>query len=361
MQNREVAIPKTFEELTREWFDTILDVDVRSAEVIRIVRGTATKVHMKLEVAGEDGATREQRVWVKTGMESVNNAIKDHTKIYAGEAFFYRNLGGRFETRTPHCFFADTDGEGNSVLVLDDLEKVGARFIEPTEAQSPDVIARGLEAVARYQAASWESPELKASDYLMQGGFYTVGNVLDWMYNEAHWEDYSHRPRFQALAPQFRDRELLLNTHRKLRDAWWPHGPLVLAHADAHVGQLYTLPDGEVRLLDWQCSRMGHWGFDPCNIIITGLSIEDRRSVARDLLQHYVGKLREFGVENGPTANDAFAALRAYTMHGLGWVMCMAEMQPEENCVAITERASAAAVDYNTIETVMAGPQPLGQ
>src|SRR5690606_15374334 len=127
---------------------------------------------MKLEVV-EQGRPREQRVWVKTGMESVNNAIEGHTRIYAGESFFYRNLGGRFETRTPRCFFADTDAEGNSVLVLDDLETQGAQFIEPVDAQSPDVIARGLEAVARYQAASWESPELKAHDYLMQGGFYT--------------------------------------------------------------------------------------------------------------------------------------------------------------------------------------------
>jgi hypothetical protein len=36
-------------------------------------------------------------------------------------------------------------------------------------------------------------------------------------------------------------------------------------------------------------------------------------------------------------------------MHQVSWVMCLIEMQPEENCAAITERASAAAMDYGTI------------
>jgi hypothetical protein len=193
----------------------------------------------------------------------------------------------------------------------------------------------------------------------MDGGFYAVGNVLDWMYNEAHWEEYSKRPRFQALAPELRNREMLLTAHKKLKADWWTHAPLVLAHSDAHVGQLYTLPNGEVRLLDWQCVRMAHWGFDPCNIIVTGLSIDDRRHLAKDLLQHYVNKLDEFGVVNGPTLDDAYLALRAYALHGVGWVMCMVEMQPEENCLAVTERASAAVVDLNTIATIMAGPQPM--
>jgi thiamine kinase-like enzyme len=213
--------------------------------------------------------------------------------------------------------------------------------------------------VARYQAATWNHAELMDNEYLMNGGFWGVGNVLDWMYNADHWQDYSSRPRFQALAPQLRDRELLLNAHRKLKRDWWTYTPLVLAHGDAHVGQLYEMPDGEIRLLDWQCVRMAHWGFDPCNILVSGLTIDDRRRFARDLLQGYVRKLGEFGVEHPPTVEDAFRAMRAYTIHALGWVMCMVEMQPEENCMAITERASAAAIELETVETIMAGPQAL--
>ena len=213
--------------------------------------------------------------------------------------------------------------------------------------------------MAKYQAATWNLPELLASEYLMAGGFWGIGNVLDWMYDQDHWNEYAERPRFQALAPELRNRDLLLDAHRKLKDDWWTHGPLVLTHGDAHLGQLYQMPDGDVRLLDWQCVRMAHWGFDPSNIMVSGLSAENRRAHARTLWQHYVTKLKEFGVERPPTVDDAFEAMRAYTIHGLGWVMCMVEMQPEENCAAVTERASIAAMEYDTINVIMAGPDSL--
>ena len=78
----------------------------------------------------------------------------------AGETFFYRNYGGKYETRTPTCLFADSDEAGNSIIVLDDLCKYGAEFMEPTIAASPEIIGAGLEYIARYQAASWMDPAL---------------------------------------------------------------------------------------------------------------------------------------------------------------------------------------------------------
>jgi hypothetical protein len=41
-------------------------------------------------------------------------------------------------------------------------------------------------------------------------------------------------------------------------------------------------------------------------------------------------------------------------MHQLSWVMCMVEMQPEEVCCAITERAAAFASDHRTVERLTA-------
>ena len=35
--------------------------------------------------------------------------------------------------------------------------------------------------------------------------------------------------------------------------------------------------------------------------------------------------------------------------------MCLVAMQPEENCAAIAERASHAAMDYNTIGWLLRG------
>ena len=90
--------------------------------------------------------------------------------------------------------------------------------------------------------------------------------------------------------------------------------------------------------------------------MVSGLSVADRRHHQRDLLDHYVKKLREFGVDNAPTTEETFQAFRAYALHGIGWVMCMVEMQPEDVCTAITERHSAAVIDLGSIDVVMNGP-----
>lgn len=346
-------IPTKVEDIDRAWFDAVLKDKVTAAWTVDVIHGTATKVKVDLEFAGADGGPpRKQTVWIKTGLEPHSKAIGTE-KVYAGETFFYRNYGGKFETRTPDCLFADSDEAGNSVVVLDDLCKYGARFMEPTEAATPEVIAQGLEYIARYQAASWMKPELYEVDWLRNGGSFDAADCLAWIYDKAHWEEYARRPRFQVLAPQLRDRSMLLKAHTVLRRNWLRREPWALSHGDAHVGQLYTLPSGEARLLDWQCVQIANHMQDPANLIISGLSIADRRETARDLVDHYVGKLREFGVENAPSADEAYKALGGYLMHQLSWVMCMVEMQPEENCAAIAERASAAAVDFGTMDLLL--------
>jgi hypothetical protein len=347
------AIPKTVEEIDRSWFASVLDDEVRDARIVEVIHGTATKVKVDLQLVGPGLAPRTQTVWVKTGLEPHSKSIGTE-KVYAGETFFYRFLGGKYETRTPACLFADTDSQGNSAIVLDDLCKHGARFMDATQAGSPDLIGRGLEAIARYQAASWMAPEIHESEWLRFGGSYEAGDVLAWIWNPQHWEDYSKLPRFKLLHPKLRDRELLCRAHHRLRDTWRLRKPWALSHGDAHYGQMYTLPNGEARFLDWQCCQVAHWAYDVSYFMVSGLSVDDRRRHARDLLEQYLNKLTELGVD-APSVNDAFEAFRAYALHGIGWVMCMDYMQPENVCSAMTERFSAAMMDLGSLDIVLRG------
>jgi hypothetical protein len=348
MADLALRIPLSVEEMTTGWFDAAMEEKIAGSRVIEVIHGTATKIKFELDFVQPDGSVDPQIVWIKTGLEPHSKSIGSE-RVYAGETFFYRNFGGKYETRTPHCYFADSDDDGNSLIVLEDLNKIGAQFYEPTHAASPDVIAAALTSIARYQAASWMVPELWAHQWLREGGSFDNADCLAWIYDPAHWEEYKNRPRFKLLDPSLRNREMLLKAHSRLRSDWLRRGPWALGHGDAHFGQIYSLPSGEVRLLDWQCVQVSNFMQDPANVIASGLSPQDRRSCDRDLVTHYVGKLREFGVEDAPSAEAAFDLMRAYVMHQVSWVMCMVEMQPEENCMAITERASAAAMDYGTI------------
>lgn len=347
------ALPTRVEQLTTDWFDSVIEDKIVDANVIEVIHGTATKVKVDLAFGRPDGGTDNRLIWVKTGFEPHSKTIGTE-RVYAGETFFYRNYGGRYETRTPDCLFADSDDDGNSILLLDDLCKLGAQFQEPTVAGSPDLIAAGLEAMARYQAASWMDPELWKVDWLRNGGSFDAGNCLDWIYDPQHWDEYQDRPRVQLLHPSLRDRDRLLEAHTRLRRDWLRRAPWALSHGDAHFGQLYSLPSGEARMIDWQCVQVAHHMQDPANLIVSGLSVADRRAHDRDLVAHYLGKLKAFGVDAPPTLEEAFDNLKVYCMHQVSWVMCIVEMQPEENCAAITERASAAAMDYGTLDILLA-------
>ena len=346
------AIPTRVEDIDLAWFNAILGDGVRSARISEVIHGTATKVKVDLTFDPASGRREAQTVWVKTGLEPHSRSIGTE-KVYAGETFFYRNYGGRYETRTPDCLFADSDAAGASVIVLDDLCRYGARFANPIEPASPDVIAGGLQAIARYQAASWMDPELYEQRWLREGGSFDAADCLAWIYDEAHWVDYAQRPRFQQLAPPLRDRQRLRRAHTALRKDWLRRGPWALSHGDAHYGQLYVLPDGEARLLDWQCVQVANHMQDPANLIVSGLSVEDRRRHGRDLVAHYLGRLAEFGVEDAPALDDAYGVLGVYGMHQVAWAMCLVEMQPEEVCIAITGRASAAAMDFGSVERLL--------
>ena len=348
----DAPIPTLVEAIDTAWFDAVLHDRVLAANPLEVIHGTATKVKVELTLADEDGSQGTRIVWVKTGLEPHSKSIGSE-RVYAGETFFYREYGGKFETRTPECLYAESDNDGNSVIVLDDLCKYGAAFVDPTKPASPEVIAAGLTSIARYQAASWMNPDFYAVDWLRQGGAFDAADCLAWIYDPDHWTEYSKRPRFQFLPPRMRDREMLLKAHTTLRGDWLRREPWALSHGDAHFGQLYTLPDGEARLIDWQCVQVANFMQDPANLIVSGLSIADRRQCERDLLAHYVGKLREFGVETAPSADQAYRLLGAYAMHQVSWVMCLIEMQPEEICAAITERACAAAVDHGTIDILL--------
>jgi hypothetical protein len=342
------SIPTSLDQINRNWFAAAIDPAVTDARILKVMHGTATKV--KVALVHSDG--RQQTVWVKTGLEPHSKSI-GNDRVYAGETFFYRNFGGKYQTRTPRCLFADTDEHGNSAIVMEDLEQQGARFMDAAQAGSRERIASGLEAIARYQAASWMDTKLYHDDYLRCGGSYDTANVLGWLWNDAHWSDYAQRPRFHALAEPLRDWRLLYRAHATLRNQWRLREPWSLSHGDAHYGQLYTLPSGEARLLDWQCCQLANWAYDVSYFLISGLSVADRRAHARDLLAHYLDKLRDFGVADVPSLDAAYQSFRAYALHGIGWCMCMVEMQPEEVCTAMTERFSSAIVDLGTLDILL--------
>lgn len=346
MASAAIPIPTCVADVNRDWFAQIMP-GVVEAQILEVVHGTATKIHVELSYA--PGHTPEKiRVWVKSGMEP--HSQQDGLEVvYAGETLYYTQFADRYETRTPYCYYAGSDSAGHSILVLDDLLEQGATFVDLQKAGAPDFIARALTSIARYQAASWMAPELYAHEWLRSGGSHHAYDLPGWLYEPVRWAQYAQLPRYQKLPPNLRDPVKLERAHRFVLEDFCRRAPWALCHGDCHFGQAYVLPDGEVRLLDWQAIQIAHWAHDVSYFMAGAFSPQDRRHHERDLLHHYLRALQDFGVAQVPSEEEAWLAYRICVLHGIGWVMCPPEMQPEDNCATMAERYATAVFDHDSI------------
>jgi len=329
---------------------------VKASKVLKVVHGTATKIHIEASLADANGALTTRTFWIKTGFENHSHEIGQET-VYAGEVYYYSKLAGRWDTSSPKCFFAEREADtGNSFIIMDDLLPLKPRFFEPVDAISTDLTKGAMKALARIHASSWMDPLLKSDPWLSSGGAWVQSNVIGWLYSDDNWAFMESQPRWSVLPAVLRDRDLLRETHMRLIHDWRGNvTPYCLSHGDAHVGQGYVLPDGEVRLLDWQCVTKNSWANDVAYFLGSALAIDDRRAYEKDVLDFYLRELSALGVAAPPMA-EAFELYRAYAFHGIGWVCCRPEMQSEENCAAIAERFAAAVLDLDAIGAVRNGP-----
>jgi Ecdysteroid kinase-like family len=353
-QQEQVRNPRSVDEIDTGWFRRILagkgPGPVQQAKVLEVKKGTATKIRCEITYRTEKSDVTET-LWVKTGFEDHSHTIGTDL-VYAGEVFYYQNVAHRYATRTPECLYAAYEPDtGNSVLVLKDMLALGARFMEPVETMSPEMTKEALRGIARYQASSWRDSFLTDTPLLAKGGTWITSNVNGWIFSPENYAVQSSRPRFKFLPAALRDQQLLLRTHEALESDWWTRDPYCVAHGDAHVGQAYVLPGGEVRLIDWQLVLKASWAYDYSYFMISSLSIADRRHVEQDMLRFHLDELAAQGVDP-PDFDTAWLEYRANAFHGISWALCIPAMQCEENLAAMAERFAAALVDLNTIEAV---------
>lgn len=347
-----MRLPANVEEITTPWLGEALMGSglgtVKASRILKVLHGTATKIHIEIETE----AGRKKTLWIKTGFEKHSHEVGQET-VYAGEVYYYSKLAGRWDTRSPDCYFAQREGEtGNSLIIMDDLLTRQPRFFEPVEPVPVGLVQQAVGTLARIHASSWMDPLLASDPWLASGGAWVRSNVIGWLYSDANWRIMSEAPRFRVLPSVLRDRDLLRETHIRLMGHWRESAvSYCLSHGDAHMGQGYVLPDGSVELLDWQCVMKNSWANDVAYFVGSALSIEDRRAFEKDILKFYLAELAARGIR-APDFDEAFELYRAYAFHGIGWVCCKPEMQSEENCAAIAERSAAAVLDLGAIEAV---------
>ena len=149
----------------------------------------------------------------------------------------------------------------------------------------------------------------------------------------------------------------------KAMTQWWTRyirtvsrGPMTLLHGDAHVGNTYLVPGGDLGFLDWACVRQGNWAFDVGYFIVGALDVADRRAHQADLVEEY-RKALEVPASDLPTAEQAWLRYRSTPAYGLTvWLATGSSVnyQKREICSNLVHRYATAFLDLDTRSAIAA-------
>jgi hypothetical protein len=346
-------LPLEIDDINAEWLTTALrtrapDVTVQSFEIVREIRGTCTKLWLRLEMdeTGKQTGIPETIV-LKGGFEPHSRHLGH---MHEREILAYRDMFGQLGLRSPACYFAEYDAErSQGILLIEDLVARGVQFCNPLAPQTFDQVARRLGALARYHAQTWESPELRPGGRLqwLDEAVPMFKTHVQQYFEPEVWDRFIRSPRGAASSVRFHDLDWMKHALDRL-EILSRQLPPVGAHGDTHLGNLYIDRDGEPGF------------FDPQAVVTPGIQevayhtvcavdTADRQRWEGALVQHYLDELRRNGIEP-PGFDETMRHFGAY----LAYAYCIfiineSHYQSEAINTAYTTRISAAMIDHDTI------------
>ena len=331
--------------LTRALRQRLPNVTVTASEVLDIVLGTSTKIRVRLRAEGEGANVLGETLIVKGGFEehSPNMAA-----MYANETRFYADIQPLIPMPSPKAYFAGTDPNSHqSIVIMEDLRRPGVEFCDPLRPQSFDKIARRMETMAAYHAATWQSPHFapggRWADIASRFDGWGLEYMRRYLVPEV-WSHYMASPRGAAVSIRFHDLAWMDRALIAI-GAIQHRQPQCLIHGDTHLGNLYILEDGTPGYFDAQVARTA-WHHEVSYHIVCAADMADRGTWERQLLEIYLDAMARAG---GPRL-DREAAWLDYR-RSIAWGLFIfltneVRFQTEAVNTAYASRFGQAALDH---------------
>ncbi|MFV0644574.1 MAG: phosphotransferase [Sphingomonadaceae bacterium] len=344
-------IPATQNDITPEWMTAALsshfpDVEVTALTQTKFIDGTAQKLRFSLEFAPGRQAGVPTSLWVKGGFDTRG---ADQGEAFANEVRFFRDIAPLLQIERPAAYYGEVDRKTrNGVVILEDLLLRGATFGDSRTPLHPDQTAALLSLQAQYHARFWNDSALDHFTWLKAGGAMAEANMVDQYFSL--WDSASALPRFAYLNEEQRDRPRMQKALNTMVAALQSEA-ICLIHGDSGVPNVYFTDANVPGYLDWQHTMKGHWAFDLAALVITSLTVDDRRISEVDLLKHYLSELQANGVD-APCFDSAWLDYRRFAIWPFMWVMCPPTVHPEEVCSLLSQRAVSAIADLDTVSAL---------
>jgi hypothetical protein len=360
---RTQRLPRHLDEVTPAWLSDELALKypglvVRDFEVLETKNSHTTKLRVRLDLndIGHEAGLPEQ-VCLKANWSGLRTGL-----IAEREARFYHLIGQGLACPVPRSWFADWDGDGNGngLVVMEDLTTSAGTFGASDDHLGVDRVADGLASLAVIHGALWGDPRLDAFDWLApsMGTDNDTEQVIEyWEYIWFNLGDpdyqrvvpgwvYDHPERMQHVLDELSAFELALP------------GPRGLVHGDSHQGNSFLRGNGERVWVDWQLVRKGSPWRDVCYFLVSSLTVEERRASDRELVEDYRQRLLATGADGVPARDEAWRQFTLWPAYGTQAWLGNINQWGQRNGVAMVERHFAAAEDYDTVGQLTAGKSP---
>jgi Phosphotransferase enzyme family len=358
---RTAPLPRQLAEVTPPWLTGLLanrypGIVVHDFETVEVKSSHTTKVRLRLDI-NQVGRVPEY-VCLKCNWSGFRTE-----GICELEARFYDllfNIGLRLPV--PDVFYADwdDDGWGNGIVVMEDLARTPGSFGTSDDHLGIDGVAKGLETLARIHAACWGDSRLESSAWL-HPSMATPNDAdqmnLYWNYIALNLAD----PAFESAVPEwmYHSPGLLHHALDELSAYELDHpGPTSLVHGDAHQGNSFLRADGQRIWLDWQMVRKGHPLRDVEYFMVSSLTVDERRTSDRDLVEHYRQALTAAGTDPVLSQDDAWQQFVRWPTYGAEAWLGNFNQWGQRTGAEMVKRHFSAAEDYGTFDLLTRGKKP---
>lgn len=349
-------LPVRVEDVTAQWLTTALrtrnpGVTVRSCDVIDTVFSTCSKIRLRLDRNDTAiAAGIPELIIVKGGFEEHG---RRYHQMHEREVRGYRDVYPYVPLPHPACYFAEYDEqEKQGIIIMEDLVAKGVEFCHATKPQTHEQVARRLGYLARFHAATWDSPEIEPGGRWgdLPEFFAVMQDFFDEKSSAENWARFMAAPRGVASSRHFQDRDWLVASWTKMA-AYARSLPHCVLHGDIHLGNLYIDPDGTPGFLDTLASR-GPGMLEVAYHISGSLDVADRPKWEGALVRHYLDELERAGAP-APTFDEAMAQYAILLLYGYFiWITTESHYQAEAVNTVNAMRSTMAMLDHETARRI---------
>lgn len=351
MTAAELSLPQDWDEITPVWMTAALTRHHPGAIVEGVtvaLRDDGTNRRARLALTYSEG-TGPATVFAKAVDPAHADLVALTSGLYHEPRLFTSDIELPLDHPTVYTALIDED-RSDFVMIMEDVVARGADPRDSTRPMSVDQVANGLRGLARMHSRFWGD---RLDTYPTLGWLEPFVAFEGMQYAPLH---IAHERLGDTVAPEI----TAMSGTELFIDIWARYigtitgstqAPPTLLHGDAHIGNTYVLPDDDVGFLDWQMARRGNWSLDLGYFLQGALTIEDRRSAERDLIEEYRDALT-LPSDEMPSSNEVWLRYRASVAHGMAIWLATASggdaWQSAEISTTLARRYAVAFVDLDT-------------